>query len=118
MKMFVCLFFVFRDRVSLYSLGCPGTHFVEHAGLELRHLPASASQVLGLKACAIMPGLDEDVEEINLPFSILKQMFVSSSFVGASLRLSCLGLNLGGILKLKERETRRKRERDGTKKGF
>jgi hypothetical protein len=42
---------VFRDRVSLCSPGCPGTHFVDQAGLELRNLPASASQVLGLKAC-------------------------------------------------------------------
>jgi hypothetical protein len=50
---FVCLFIlVFRDRVSLYSPGCPGTHFVDQAGLELRNLPASAYQVLGLKACA------------------------------------------------------------------
>jgi hypothetical protein len=46
-------FLVFRDRVSLYSpAGCPGTHFVDQAGLELRNLPASASQVLGLKSCA------------------------------------------------------------------
>jgi hypothetical protein len=30
--------------VSLYSPGCPGTHFVDQAGLELRNLPASASQ--------------------------------------------------------------------------
>ena len=36
--------FVFRDRVSLYSPGCPGTHFVDHAGLELRNPPASASK--------------------------------------------------------------------------
>jgi hypothetical protein len=50
------LFFVFRDRVSLYSPGCPGTHFVDEAGLELRNLPASASQVLGLKVCATTPG--------------------------------------------------------------
>jgi hypothetical protein len=49
-------FFVFRDRVSLYSPGCPGTHFVDQAVLELRNLPASASQVLGLKACATTPG--------------------------------------------------------------
>jgi hypothetical protein len=51
---FVCLFvcFVFRDRVSQYSPGCPGTHFVDQAGLELRKPPASASQELGLKACA------------------------------------------------------------------
>jgi hypothetical protein len=46
-----CLF-VFRDRVSLCSSGCPGTHFVDQAGLKLRNLPASAFQVLGLKACA------------------------------------------------------------------
>jgi hypothetical protein len=47
---------VFRDRVSLYSPGCPGTHFVDQAELELRNPPASASRVLGLKACATMPG--------------------------------------------------------------
>jgi hypothetical protein len=28
-------FLVFRDRVSLYSPGCPETHFVDQAGLEL-----------------------------------------------------------------------------------
>jgi hypothetical protein len=39
-------------RVSLYSRGCPGTHFVDQAGLELKNPPASASQVLGLKAYA------------------------------------------------------------------
>jgi hypothetical protein len=43
------VFLVFRDRVSLYSPGCPGTYFVDQAGLELRNLPASASRVLGLK---------------------------------------------------------------------
>jgi hypothetical protein len=44
-------------RVSLCSFGCPGTHSVEHAGLELRDLPASASAsgVLGLKAHATKP---------------------------------------------------------------
>jgi hypothetical protein len=47
----VCLIF-FLDRVSLYSPGCPGTHFVDQTSLELRNPPASASQVLGLKACA------------------------------------------------------------------
>jgi hypothetical protein len=55
---FVCLFvclFVFRNRVSLCSPGCPGTHSVDQAGLELRNPPASASQVLGLKACATKP---------------------------------------------------------------
>jgi hypothetical protein len=29
-------FGLFQDRVPLYSPGCPGTHFVEQAGLELR----------------------------------------------------------------------------------
>jgi hypothetical protein len=32
--------------------GCPGTYSVGQAGLELRNPPASASQVLGLLACA------------------------------------------------------------------
>jgi hypothetical protein len=45
------LFVVFRDRVSLCSPGCPGTLSVDQAGLKLRNLPASASQVLGLKVC-------------------------------------------------------------------
>jgi hypothetical protein len=45
-------FFLNRDRVSLCRPGCPGTHSVDQAGLELRNLPASASQVLGLKVCA------------------------------------------------------------------
>ena len=48
---FFFFFFFFQDRVFLYSPGCPGTHFVDQAGLELRNPPASASQVLGLKAC-------------------------------------------------------------------
>jgi hypothetical protein len=56
MLIFLLLFFlfcfVFRGRVPLYSSGCPETHFVDQAGLELRNLPASASQMLGLKACA------------------------------------------------------------------
>jgi hypothetical protein len=59
--LFVCFcFFVvvvfFRGRVSLCSPGCPGTHYVDQAGLKLRNPSASASQVLGLKACATMPG--------------------------------------------------------------
>jgi hypothetical protein len=49
-------FLVFWDRVSLYSPGCPGTHSVDQAGLELRNSPASASRELGLKACATTPG--------------------------------------------------------------
>jgi hypothetical protein len=56
--LFVFCFCVFRDRVSLYSPGCTGTHYVDQAGLELRNLPASASQVLGLKACSTTAQLE------------------------------------------------------------
>jgi hypothetical protein len=58
--------FVFRDRVSLYSPGCPRTHFVDQAGLKLRNPPASASasRVLGLKACATTPGCPLTLKEI------------------------------------------------------
>ena len=48
----VFFFFWFFETGFLCSPGCPGTHFVDQAGLELRNPPVSASQVLGLKACA------------------------------------------------------------------
>ena len=48
--------FFFRDRVSLCSPGCPATHFVDQAVLELRNPPASASHVLGIKECTTTPG--------------------------------------------------------------
>jgi hypothetical protein len=48
--LFLFFVFVFQDRVSLCSPGCPGTHSVDQAGLELRNPPASASPVLGSKA--------------------------------------------------------------------
>jgi hypothetical protein len=48
-------FLFFRDRVSLCSPGCPGTHSVDQAGLELRNPPASASRVLGLKVSPPRP---------------------------------------------------------------
>ena len=71
MFLFVCFCFVvvvvFRDRVSLYSPGCPGTHFVDQSGLELRNPPASASQVLGLKACSTMPGQLGSIWNPRLP---------------------------------------------------
>jgi hypothetical protein len=52
--LFFCLF-VFLRQVSLCSPCCPGTHSVDQAGLRLRNSPASASQVLGLKACTTTP---------------------------------------------------------------
>jgi hypothetical protein len=51
-EIFLSFFFFPRDRVSLCSLGCPGTHFVDQTGLKLRNQPAFASRVLELKVCA------------------------------------------------------------------
>ena len=48
----IFLFVIFQYRVSLYSPDYPGTHSADQAGLKLRNLPPSASQVLELKACA------------------------------------------------------------------
>ena len=47
---FVLVFWIwiFRDRISLCSPGCPGTHSLDQAGLELRNLPASVSQSAGI----------------------------------------------------------------------
>jgi hypothetical protein len=44
-------FFRNRRAYTMVSPGCPGTHSVDQADLKLRNLPASASQVLGLKVC-------------------------------------------------------------------
>ena len=49
------VYFSFSRRVSLCSPGCPGALYTDQAGLELRDHPASASQVLGLKAHTAMP---------------------------------------------------------------
>jgi hypothetical protein len=55
LAIYIMLFF-FQDRVSMCSPGCPGIHSVDQAGLKLRNLPASASQVLGLKVSPPLPG--------------------------------------------------------------
>jgi hypothetical protein len=46
-----------RDRVSLCSPGCPGTLSIDHVGLNLKDLPASASRALELTAplCSALP---------------------------------------------------------------
>jgi hypothetical protein len=49
--LFVC--FVCFSRTGFLCVALARTHSVDQAGLELRNPPASASQVLGLKACAI-----------------------------------------------------------------
>ena len=45
-------FFGFSRQGFSGSPGCLGTHSVDQAGLQLGNLPASASQVLGLKEWA------------------------------------------------------------------
>jgi hypothetical protein len=61
-----CFVLFFQDRVSLYSPGCPGTYFVDQAGLKLRNLPASASQVMGLKACTTTAQLGQEILKVGL----------------------------------------------------
>jgi hypothetical protein len=47
--LFVCLFVCFSGQgFSLYSPGCPGTHFVDQAGPELRNPSASAPPSAGM----------------------------------------------------------------------
>jgi hypothetical protein len=63
----------FRDRASLCSPGCPGTHSVGQADLEPRNPPASASQVLGLKACATIVGSEGSLNHLNnICYSVAK----------------------------------------------
>jgi hypothetical protein len=59
--------FFFQDRVSLCIPVCSRTH-LDQAGLELRNPPASASRVLGLKACATTPSPIWILLEFDVPF--------------------------------------------------
>jgi hypothetical protein len=43
--------FFYKILEMFFSPGCPGTHFVDQDGLEVRNPPTSTSQVLGLKVC-------------------------------------------------------------------
>jgi hypothetical protein len=52
--LFVCLFVCFL-RQGFSVKPWLSWNFVDQAGLKLRSLPASASQVLGLKACSTTP---------------------------------------------------------------
>ena len=55
-----------RNKISLCNSSCPRMHSVDQAGLELRDLPASASQALGLKVCTTTAQL-----KILLHFNLL-----------------------------------------------
>jgi hypothetical protein len=52
-----CSFLFFETGFLCVALAVLELTFVGQAGLELRNPPASASYVLGLKACATSPGL-------------------------------------------------------------
>jgi hypothetical protein len=75
---FILFFGFFRDRVSLCSPCCPGTHSVDQAGLELRNPPTSASQVLGLKTCAITAPLSFFLKDVFIYFMYMSIRSLSS----------------------------------------
>jgi hypothetical protein len=75
-------FGVFKT-ISLCGFGCHGTWSVDQAGLELRNPPASASPVLGLKACATTPSLILFFERLG-----------RSCYVAPGLQLAMMGLPL------------------------
>jgi hypothetical protein len=64
---------VFRDKVSLCGPGCPGTHSIDQASLKLRKPPASAFQVLELKACVTTARLERKL--LNCLCSIVVEKF-------------------------------------------
>jgi hypothetical protein len=79
------LLLLFRDGVSRYSPGCPGTQFVDQAGLDLSNSPASASQVLSLKVCATTAW----------PLSLCYLYILSYSFSGTTaIKVICLMMQL------------------------
>jgi hypothetical protein len=49
---FVFFFFFETGFLCIVLVGCPGTHSVDQAGLQLRNPSASASRELRLKVCA------------------------------------------------------------------
>jgi hypothetical protein len=64
---------------------------VDQAGLELRNSPASASQVLGLKACTTTPGSALYFFFFNFNFNFLKDAFICSVAVVQPLILALKG---------------------------
>ncbi|GAB1295921.1 Ran-binding protein 17 [Apodemus speciosus] len=62
-------------QVSLCSPGCPRTHSVDQAGLEIKNVPASASQVLGLKHWEFAPN------SVHYLLTLWQRMVASVPFV-------------------------------------
>jgi hypothetical protein len=69
---FIYFFFylVFQDKISLCSIGFPGVHSANQAGLKTQRVThASASQVLELKVCATTACLNHINLKITLGWS-------------------------------------------------
>jgi hypothetical protein len=85
------------DRVSLCSPGCPGTHFVDQAGLELRNLPASASHpgafpcLSGQKRCPQDPANESWLKQPLIHFASNCLFFIK---VLPSVFSHCLSVSL------------------------
>jgi hypothetical protein len=94
------LCFCFLDRVSLYCSSYPKSHSVDEAGLELRDLPASASQVLGLKACATTAQLHflkhKITREKHTP--IVEHHLITNFIFTRILFLNLIGINILQII--------------------
>jgi hypothetical protein len=60
---FFFFFGFFRDRISLYSPGCPGAHFVDQAGLELR-------------ICLLSAGIKGVCHHARLVYIFLRETFI------------------------------------------
>ena len=70
---------VFLNGISLCSPGSFGTHFVDQASLELRRLPASAFQVLGLRVCATTVLLSAGIKRYPVPLPCKMFYFLGNS---------------------------------------
>jgi hypothetical protein len=79
LSIFLFFFFFFFESgflCVLCSPGCPGTHSVDQADLELRNLVASDSQVLGLMVCTITAQLHLNLlRMINMKLSALVYIY-------------------------------------------
>jgi hypothetical protein len=74
---YLLIYLVFGDKVSLCSPGCSGAHSVDQDVLELRNLPASASQVLVLKACATTAWLKYTLNSLLFLVSKIRTKFTA-----------------------------------------
>jgi hypothetical protein len=108
------LFFCFSRQCC--SLGCPGTHSVDQAHLELRKPPASASQVLGLKVCATTVQLKNRCKWLHiLPFNRCLDKYVSPRFSQLFIPTSSLSPVFPSLTKRgwgRKREERKRESQD------